>query len=90
MEYIKFENLFKSAGFTERNLKKIRTKAYDLYMSHYGKQPSTGVQKQAAYNELVNLCKSRTETQLHGLMYQTCKATADQSKSLFIELKNIA
>ena len=90
MEYMKFESLFKDAGFTERNMKKIRCKAYDLYESHHGRQPATGVQKQSAYKELVELCASRTEEQLRGLMYQTCKATKEQSDNLYIGLKNVA
>ena len=52
MEFKVFEENFKKAGFTSRQIKKIQQRAYKEYEDAHGKRIATGGQKQIAYNFL--------------------------------------
>lgn len=90
MEYKVFEEIFKAAGFTERQMKKVREESYKQYEDGNGKKVSTGGQRKAAYDFLVNLLYGYSQDELMDTMWKICKATAEQSEKLYRALEKAA
>lgn len=83
MEYKDFERIFKGAGFTERQVKKVRERAYKEYEDAHGKRTATGGQRKIAYDFLVSLLYNMSQEDLTDTMYKICKASGEQSAKLY-------
>lgn len=83
MEYKVFEKIFKDAEFTERQMKKIREECYKNYADAHGKKIATGGQKRMTYGFFIDFIRDMELQELKDYMWRICRATAEQSESLY-------
>ena len=88
MEFKQFEEIFKAAGFTPRQIKKIQQRAYKEYEDMSEKKIATGGQKQVSYDFLVTQLYEIDEENLANEMHNICRATEEQSKQLYNVLES--
>lgn len=88
MEFKQFEEIFKAAGLTPRQIKKVQQRAYKEYEDMSGKRVATGGQKQIAYDFLVTYLQEMDEENLIREMYIICRATEEQTGKLYNTLEN--
>jgi len=88
MEYKVFEAMFKEAGFTERQMKKVREFSYDAYAESRGRKTATGGQKQMAYDAFVRVCKACADVDTLAAFFQgVCKVSREQIEALFNSIR---
>lgn len=87
MEFKQFEEIFKDAGFTPRQVKKLQQRAYKEYESVNGKKIATGGQKQMSYDSLITYFRGLSSGELIDEMQGICKASREQSERLYATLE---
>jgi len=83
MEYKDFEMIFSGAGFTQRQIKKVRERAYKEFEDAYGKKSATGGQRKIAYQFLVSFLYNMSQEELTDIMLIICRASGEQSEKLY-------
>lgn len=83
MEYKDFEMIFSGAGFTPRQIKKVRERAYKEFEDAHGKKAATGGQRKSAYQFLVSYLCGMSQEELTDTMWEICKASSEQSEKLY-------
>lgn len=87
MEFKQFEEIFKDAGFTPRQIKKLQRRAYKEYEDANGKKIATGGQKQMSYDFLITYLRELSNGELVDEMQGICKASREQSERLYTALE---
>jgi hypothetical protein len=82
MEYRVFEEIFKKAGFTPRQVKRVQQRAYKEYEDMRGKRVATGGQKKMSYNFLIKYLFELDVEDLVKEMYNVCRASREQVSQL--------
>ena len=83
MEYKNFEMIFSGAGFTQRQIKKVRERAYKEFEDAHGKKAATGGQRKSAYQFLISFLYNMSQEELTDIMWKICKASSEQSEKLY-------